>query len=125
MKSLESYESTLKTSMDQQSTTLRRILLIDDYNNRANDSVDVDKILAVETLNLQARSNTTRSLCALLSAYRFADIVALVENRQNVIEVPHHAKERILGTVFHKVCQYDIYHKRCSHVIYYYFQAMV
>src|SRR5271155_1727824 len=106
MKSLEMYEYTLKNSMDKDTMTLLRILLIDTDPKEIDKNLKEDKILAIETLNLQGRNNTTRNLCALITGYRIADIVALVEDHECIIEVPRHKKERVIGAVLHKVCEF-------------------
>jgi len=54
MKSLEMYEYTLKNSTDKDTMMLRRILLIDTDPKEIDKNLKEDKILAIETLNLQA-----------------------------------------------------------------------
>ena len=103
MKSVEAYENTLKNSTDKDTMTLKRIILIDTNYDERNNIVDEDEILSVETLNLQARNNTTRNLCALITNYRIADIVASIEKHEVVIEVPCHKKEHVIGAILHKV----------------------
>src|SRR5271156_1734478 len=100
------YEYTLKNSTDKDTMTLRRILLIDTDPKEIDKKLKEDKILAIETLNLQARNNTTRNICVLITGYRIADIVALVEDRECIIEVPRHKKECVIGAVLHKVCAF-------------------
>ena len=103
MKSVEIYENTLKKSTDTDTTTLRRILLIDTNGNERNKISDEDDILSIKALDLQPRNNAIRNLCALITSYRIADIVTSVEKRENIVDIQCHKKERVIRAILHKV----------------------
>ena len=83
--------------------------------NQIQDKLDEDKILAVEELNLQARSNTSHALCSVIATYRLVDVVLLVENRQSSIPIPQHVKEDIIDQNIPSVRSTHALFQSCSY----------